>query len=77
MQPITFRIPRAFMVLIMFLVPSDIMVVGPGNVMTSQDYKLRKLFYAIFLPKYLNKAIFSLGKCTVVCTVMKKSVSWI
>lgn len=55
------------MVLIMFLVPSDIMVVGPGNVMTSQDYKLRKLVYGIYLPKYLNKAIFSLGKCTVVC----------
>lgn len=37
MQPITFLIPRAFMVLTMFLVPSDIMVVGPDNVMTSQD----------------------------------------
>lgn len=52
------------MVLTMFLVPSDIMVVGPDNVMTSQDYKLEKLFYAIYLHKYLNKAIFSLGKCS-------------
>ena len=31
MQPITLEIPRAFMDSTMFLVPSDIMVVGPGK----------------------------------------------
>lgn len=30
MQPMTLRIPRAFMASTMFLVPSDIMVVGPN-----------------------------------------------
>ena len=31
MQPITLEIPRALMASTMFLVPSDIMVVGPGE----------------------------------------------
>lgn len=31
MQPITLRIPRAFIASTMFLVPSDIMVVGPNE----------------------------------------------